>query len=113
MFKPYKVVFDEKALEYKLGKELYDIFKKSDAEVLINKGGRVIGKKDESEIKKFVSSKRTLVVGVRKITEFQSCRPSANYQLPLVSGCNGMCEYCYLNTQLGKRPYTKSICKYR
>lgn len=107
MFKPYKVVFDEKALEYKLGKELYDTFKKSDSEVLLNKGGRVIGKKDESEIEKFVSSKRTLVVGVRKITEFQSCRPSANYQLPLVSGCNGMCEYCYLNTQLGKRPYTK------
>lgn len=107
MFKPYKVVFDEKALEYKLGKELYDTFKKSDSEVLLNRGGRVIGKKDESEIEKFVSSKRTLVVGVRKITEFQSCKPSANYQLPLVSGCNGMCEYCYLNTQLGKRPYTK------
>ena len=31
MFKPYKVVFDEKALDYNLGKELYDTFKKSDS----------------------------------------------------------------------------------
>ncbi|MDF2505999.1 spore photoproduct lyase, partial [Clostridium sp.] len=49
----------------------------------------------------------TLVVGVRRSYKLQSCKPSAHYQLPLVSGCMGMCEYCYLNTQMGKKPYIK------
>ncbi|MDP4090189.1 MAG: spore photoproduct lyase, partial [Bacillota bacterium] len=38
---------------------------------------------------------------------FQSCKPSAHYQLPLVSGCMGQCEYCYLNTQLGDKPFVR------
>lgn len=107
MFKPAKVIFDEKSLEYPLGKRLLSYFNEQDTEVIVNKGGRFVGKKAETPIENFVSSKSSLVIGVRKITEFQSCKPSANYQLPLVSGCSGMCEYCYLNTQLGKRPYTK------
>lgn len=107
MFKPAKVIFDEKSLEYPLGKRLFSYFNEEDTDVIVNKGGRFIGKKAESPIQSFISGKSSLVVGVRKITEFQSCKPSANYQLPLISGCSGMCEYCYLNTQLGKRPYTK------
>lgn len=107
MFKPAKVIFDEKSLEYPLGKRLYSYFNNEDTDVVVNKGGRFVGKKTETPIESFVSGKSSLVVGVRKITEFQSCKPSANYQLPLISGCSGMCEYCYLNTQLGKRPYTK------
>lgn len=55
----------------------------------------------------YFEGKSTLVVGIRKSYEFQSCKPSAHYQLPLVSACMGMCEYCYLNTQMGKKPYTK------
>ena len=39
--------------------------------------------------------------------KFQSCKPSAHYQLPLVSGCMGQCEYCYLNTQLGDKPFVR------
>lgn len=107
MFKPAKVIFDEKSLEYPLGKRLFSYFNEEDTEVIVNKGGRFVGKKAETPIESFVSGKSSLVIGVRKITEFQSCKPSANYQLPLISGCSGMCEYCYLNTQLGKRPYTK------
>ncbi|MGL4799436.1 MAG: spore photoproduct lyase, partial [Cellulosilyticaceae bacterium] len=38
---------------------------------------------------------------------FQSCKPSAHYQLPLVSGCMGKCQYCYLNTRLGDKPYIR------
>src|SRR5690606_13926588 len=51
--------------------------------------------------------KDTLVVGIRKGTKFQSCKPSAHYQLPLFSGCIGQCEYCYLNTNLGDKPYMR------
>lgn len=48
-----------------------------------------------------------MVVSVRKLSEFQSCKPSAHYQLPLVSGCPGHCQYCYLSTNLGKDPYVR------
>ncbi len=53
------------------------------------------------------SGKETMVVGKRKSLKFQTCKPSANYQLPLVSGCMGRCEYCYLNTQLGDKPFVR------
>jgi spore photoproduct lyase len=47
-----------------------------------------------------------LLVAVRQRGPLQSCRPSADYQLPLVSGCPGLCEYCYLHTRFGQRSYT-------
>ncbi|MDI3521965.1 MAG: spore photoproduct lyase [Bacillota bacterium] len=56
---------------------------------------------------KFLALKRTLVIGVWTQRDFQTCRPSAHYQLPLVSGCPGLCEYCYLSTNLGDRPYVR------
>ena len=43
----------------------------------------------------------------KRSLKFQACKPSAHYQLPLVSGCMGACEYCYLNTQLGNKPYVR------
>lgn len=106
MFIPEKVVFEEKTLKFPLGEELYNNFKKQGIPIEVNKTGRVNGAKDDA-VKKFFDSKRTLVVGVKGNAKFLSCKPSAHYQLPLVSGCMGMCEYCYLNTQLGKRPYVK------
>lgn len=51
--------------------------------------------------------KKTLVVGVKKGFKFQSCKPSAHYQLPLISGCIGQRQYCYLNINLGNKPYIK------
>ncbi|MDP2858453.1 MAG: spore photoproduct lyase, partial [Bacillota bacterium] len=51
--------------------------------------------------------KRTLVVSVRRTLDFQTCRPSAHYQLPLVSSCPGACSYCYLLTTLGNRPFVR------
>ncbi len=55
----------------------------------------------------YAEAKKTLVVRVWKGKEFSTCRPSANYQLPLVTSCPGLCEYCYLQTQLGPRPYIR------
>lgn len=61
----------------------------------------------ESPTQVYRESKDTLVVRVRKEKDFASCRPSADYQLPLVSSCPGLCEYCYLQTRLGPRPYVR------
>ncbi len=107
MFIPEKIIFEEKALEYKLGQNVYSFFEKKDVEIDINKTARVTGLFKDSLSEGYRKGKAILVVGTRKITEFQTCKPSADYQIPLLSGCPGMCEYCYLHTQFGKRPYIK------
>lgn len=106
MFKPKNVIFEEEALSYDLGNSLYKDFLNKGVNVIKNKRGSfIINSKNEEEF--FIEGKNTLVVGTYKGRSFESCKPSANYQLPLVSGCMGMCEYCYLNTRLSKKPYTK------
>lgn len=107
MFKPIRVLIEEKALDYRRGAELLEEFQKEGVSIKIIKGARVSGIPGKTPQEMFYEGKNTLVIGVRAPSEFQSCKPSAHYMLPLVSGCSGMCEYCYLNTQLGKRPYSK------
>ncbi|MFL0194483.1 spore photoproduct lyase [Clostridium sp. WILCCON 0269] len=107
MFIPKRVVFEEKALEYNLGKDIFNYFKDKNVEIIYSKSGRIVGIPGKSPEEMYFQGKSTLVVGIRKSASFQSCKPSANYQLPLCSGCMGMCEYCYLNTQMGKKPYVK------
>ncbi|MBV4420047.1 spore photoproduct lyase [Clostridium tyrobutyricum] len=107
MFEPKRVIFENAALKYKTGKEIMKYFKYKDVELLFSKSGRITQIPGSTASRMYFEGKSTLVVGIRKPSEFQSCKPSAHYQLPLVSGCMGMCEYCYLNTRMGKKPYTK------
>jgi spore photoproduct lyase len=107
LFQPKRVIFEKAALEYKTGKDMLEYFKGKDIELIYSKSGRVTQIPGDTASKMYFEGKSTLVVGVRKSYKLQSCKPSAHYQLPLVSGCMGMCEYCYLNTQMGKKPYIK------
>lgn len=108
MFTPQRVIFEIGSLDYKLGQKLYDYFKNVDIEInecSTNKVKACIP--GDNTTSKYSNGKATLVVGIKKSMSFQSCKPSAHYQLPLVSGCIGQCEYCYLNTQLGDRPFIR------
>ncbi len=108
MFKPQRVIFETGALDYELGRSLFDQFSSSGVEIsqcALNRVKSCIPGEDASSLYKH--GKQTLVVGVKKSLTFQSCKPSAHYQLPLVSGCIGQCEYCYLNTQLGDKPFVR------
>lgn len=107
MFKPKRVIFENEALEYSLGQSLLKEFKNKSVEILYSKNGRITGIPGKDSSQMYMEGKSTLVVGMRKTLKFESCKPSAHYQIPLVSGCMGMCEYCYLNTQMGKKPYIK------
>lgn len=107
MFLPKRVIFEESALEYEKGRKLLELFQNEKIEIKYSSSGRITGIPGKSSQDMYGEGKNTLVIGVRKTLKFESCKPSAHYQLPLVSGCMGMCEYCYLNTQMGKRPYTK------
>ncbi len=108
MFVPKRVIFESGALDYPLGEQLYTRFKSENITVIESSLNKVKSNiPGESPAALYQSGKATLVVGVKKSLTFQSCKPSAHYQLPLVSGCTGQCEYCYLNTQLGDKPFIR------
>lgn len=108
MFKPKQIFFEKEALEYPLGKTLWDKFEKEGRQVeVLNKSNRVTKIKGDTQKEKYEQAKDVLVVGVRKTLAFENCKPSAHYQLPLVTGCMGMCEYCYLNTRLANSSYVR------
>lgn len=108
MFQPTRVFFEQASLEYPLGRELYDRFKRTGVHVaLIGSHNRVTGIPGKTPREAYLEAKRTLVVGVRRTLAFSTCKPSAHYQLPLSTSCTGQCQYCYLQTTLGKKPYVR------
>lgn len=108
MFHPRRVYFEPRALDYPLGQELLAFFRSSHTPVdFTSSHNRVTGIPGKGPQNSYFEGKHTLVVGVRKTSKFQTCRPSAHFQLPLVTGCPGLCEYCYLATNMGKKPYIR------
>ncbi len=107
-FKPETVIIRKNALDYPLGEKLYTTFSRENCDVhIIAPHGPFPFDYNLSFRKKFQRAKKTIIISVRSISKFQSCRPSAHYQLPLVSGCPANCHYCYLHTRKGKNPYIK------
>lgn len=109
MFNPKRVIFEKGTLDTDIGKNIYNKVKNNPDIEIINASSNKIKSHipGDNLYEQYRSGKETLVVGYRKSLKFQTCKPSANYQLPLVSGCMGRCEYCYLNTQLGDKPFVK------
>ncbi|NOH16664.1 spore photoproduct lyase [Clostridium cochlearium] len=109
MFIPKRIIFEKGSLDYEIGKNIYYTFKdNSNIEIIRLNSNKVKQHIPGENLYDFYrQGKGTLVVGIKKGFKFQSCKPSADYQLPLISGCIGQCEYCYLNTNLGDKPYIK------
>jgi spore photoproduct lyase len=109
MFIPKRIIFEKDALDNEMAREILNKFKdKENIEIInlnSNKLKQHIPGNDLSS--QYKEGKKTLVIGSKKSLKFQSCKPSAHYQLPLVSGCMGQCQYCYLNTMLGDKPFVK------
>lgn len=109
MFIPKRIIFEKNSLDYEIGQNIYNRFKGKPNIEIVNLSSNKVKQHipGENLYDFYREGKNTLVVGVKKGFKFQSCKPSAHYQLPLVSGCIGQCEYCYLNTNLGDKPYIK------
>lgn len=108
LFMPQRVIFDPSSLEYPLGKELYDFFQNKSVEIIestARNASRYIPGTTPAE--KYVNSKRTILFTVNKSNKLDVCKPSADYQFSLVGNCPGNCEYCYLQTTQGAKPYIK------
>ncbi len=109
LWKPKRVIFEPQALEYERGQRLFRLFSQQSGVELgqTSSHNRVTGIPGKTPQEMYAEAKRTLVIGVRKSKQFTTCKPSAHYQLPLGTSCPGQCEYCYLNTTLGKKPYVR------
>lgn len=105
---PRRVIFDPLSLEYPLGKKIYNFFENKPVEIITTaprNAARLIPGTTPAE--KYVNSKRTILITITKINKLDVCKPSADYQFSLVSNCPGHCEYCYLQTTQGTKPYLK------
>ena len=107
-FTPKRVFVEPDALNYPMGRRLYEYFQRIQIPVLqTSSHNRVTGIPGKTAAEGYREAKSTLVIGVRRSKDFETCRPSAHYQLPLATSCPGKCEYCYLATTLGKKPYVR------
>lgn len=107
-FEPKRVIFEQDALKYPLGEKLLHHFKNKGVEIsFTGSHNRVTSIPGKTRTEGYFEAKRTLVVGVRRTKSFETCKPSAHFQLPLATSCPGKCEYCYLLTNLGKKPYVR------
>ncbi|WP_245640197.1 spore photoproduct lyase [Paenibacillus dakarensis] len=108
LFIPDLVYFEPGALEYPKGKQFMDFVTARGIEYrMTTSHNRVTNLPGETENEKYRIAKRTLVVGVRKTLDFDQSKPSADYAIPISTGCMGHCHYCYLQTTLGSKPYIR------
>ena len=107
-FVPQRAFFEPAAMEYGLGRRIHDQLRGMGIPVqMTGSHNRVAGIPGKTAGEAYREAKQTLVVGVRRGNEFQTCKPSAHFQLPIATSCPSMCEYCYLATTLGKKPYVR------
>ena len=109
MFVPQRILFEKNVMGYDIAQNIYNKFKDNKKiEIIDLSSNRIKQHIPGDNIYDFYrNGKNTLVVGTQKVSKFQTCKPSAHYQLPLLSGCIGHCQYCYLNTNLSDKPYVK------
>jgi spore photoproduct lyase len=108
LFMPEMVFFEPSALLYPQGQKLYNLFEAKGIEI-INTSAQRISRyiPGETAQEKYVRSKKSIFVTIHKKLNFDVCKPSADFQFSLVSNCPGHCEYCYLQTTQGQKPYLK------
>ncbi len=108
LFQPKRVFFEADALNYPLGSEILNRLANTPAEIkIIESNKRMTGIPGTNPQQKFREGKQTLVVGVKKDLKLDTCKPSADFEFTIASGCPGKCQYCYLQTHMGKKPYIK------
>lgn len=108
LFVPELVYFEPNALNYPKGQQIYEWVKTLDVPIhMTSSHNRITGFPGDSELQKYKIAKQTLVVGVRKTLKFDTSKPSAEYAIPIATGCIGHCHYCYLQTTLGAKPYIR------
>mgnify|MGYP003893755967 FL=1 len=108
LFMPERVIFEPSSLDYPLGRKIYEFFNDKPVVILkanVQNAARFIPGTTPAE--KYAHAKRTLFITTNKLKKLDVCSPSADFQFSLASNCPGHCEYCYLQTTQGTKPYIK------
>ncbi|PZD93418.1 spore photoproduct lyase [Paenibacillus sambharensis] len=107
-FVPELVYFEPNALDYPKGQRIFEWVKETGIPYrMTTSHNRITNLPGETELEQYKIAKRTLVVGIRKTLKFDTSKPSAEYAIPIATGCMGHCHYCYLQTTLGAKPYIR------
>ncbi|GIP35311.1 spore photoproduct lyase [Paenibacillus sp. J2TS4] len=108
VFIPELVYFEPDALNYPKGVRIMEWAKQKGLPIrMTTSHNRITNLPGDNEFAKYRMAKNTLVVGVRKTLTFDQSKPSAEYAIPIATGCMAHCHYCYLQTTLGAKPYIR------
>jgi len=80
MFIPKRILFEKGSLDYEIGKNIYNTFKDNkNIEIIKLTSNKIKERIPGENLHSFYrEGKNTLVVGIKKRSKFQSCKPSAN-----------------------------------
>jgi spore photoproduct lyase len=107
LFYPKRAFFEPKTLDYPTGQYIYNKLKELNIPIFIENKS-VNFEKDFDNIQEYYAyAKGSLVVSIKKSMKLDSCKPSADYQFPLVTGCPASCQYCYLQSNPNIKPFAR------
>lgn len=104
MYIPEKAFIHPNALEYETGRQAQVYLENLGVSITLARRVNIPG---ETPFEVYRNSKKTVFITLSKEKKLRSCSPSADYQFALSSSCPGFCEYCYLQTTQGSKPYIK------
>lgn len=104
LFMPDRVYIDPKSLEYDTGIMVKEKLETLNIPIIQTKKVEIEGK---SPSENYAKAKKTIYLTVNREKKLRKCKPSADYQFALSSSCPGHCEYCYLQTTQGEKPFMK------
>ena len=108
LFYPKRVFIEEAAMKFPLSNIILEKMRALNIPVqMIGSHNRVNGIPGANPQQSYHEAKQTLVVGVKKDLHLTTCKPSADFEFALGTSCPGGCQYCYLQTHLGKKPYVR------
>ena len=104
LFIPDIAYIDPKILKYDEGKKVIEYLESLNVPMVNSK--KVVIDCGSPE-KNYAMAKKTVLFTTNGQKKLVSCRPSADNQFTLSSSCPANCEYCYLQTTQGEKPFMK------
>jgi spore photoproduct lyase len=104
LFIPDIAYIDPKIHKYDSAKKVIEYLENLNVPIVNSKKVVIEGGSPE---KNYAIAKKTILFTVNGQKKLVSCRPSADYQFSLSSSCPANCEYCYLQTTQGEKPFMK------
>lgn len=104
LFIPDTAYIDPKSQKYDTGIAVKEYLESLNVPII---NSRTVQIDSPSPKENYAKAKKTVYITVNSQKKLQTCKPSADYQFALSSSCPGNCEYCYLQTTQGEKPFMK------